>query len=1141
MSQKTIQYEKLSLHDQILLRPDTYVGSVKHIPTSEPIYTFNGDFSTGMMQKQICSFSDALLRIFIEVLSNSIDNVWRSSKEKITPRFINIDIDVKTGFFSVWNDGKNIPTTEHPTEKVRIPEMIFGQLLTSSNYNDSEERKTSGRNGYGVKLCNIFSKQFQVQVYNVAEQVLYLQLWENNMKTRHPPVLSHRNFPTTIENGKNGFTCITWKPDYERFGYPKGLDSEIMGQIKKCILDIALTVSFYKVQVNYNKKLVPIVKIEDYVKFYRPSLSLASDDNDDENDEDDVENENDDEPGEKISKNDEYMVLSSEDSKVYISSAEDWTQISFVNGIFTKDGGTHVDAWSEAIFRPILTKLNSSKKKDKIDIRDVKKYFFLFVFSSLDKPSFDNQSKTKLNGPQIKAELTPAQIKKILKWSFVKKIEESLKLKEMLTLKKNTERKKGKNRIEGLDDAKYAGKKPESCYLCISEGMSAKTYIIQGMKYGIQGKNGRDWIGVIPIRGKFLNTRNASASQLANNKEVVALIQTIGLQYGLDYTIVENRKKLRYHKILVCTDADVDGFHITGLLYNFFHSLFPTILKMPGFFNFMRVPIVKISYKSKELSFFYQDQANDYINQNNIKKDYIRYFKGLGTANNTDVKEDFGRRIVQLNYDDKTDSMMTYIFDKNYAEYRKKWLTAYKPRTDFPVIKDYSVESENITDFLNLELINFSLDDCKRSLPSMLDGFKESYRKILFSAFKRNLKHDGRSLKVAQFAGYIAENSNYHHGEVNLFETITKMAQRYVGSNNIPLLCNEGQFGTRLVSGKDAANGRYIFTKLEKIARLIFREEDDSYLPDRIDDGDIVEKEFYLPIIPTILVNPTAAGIGTGWSCNVPAYNPKDLISWIKVWLQLKYTGKGEYPVIKPWYRGFKGLVEVQGSVITTYGVLSKVKQGIYRITEIPIGRKMYSIQKYKEKLEDLIDSGVIKEIVSDDHTDEIIDFTIKCDNEPDHLSLGLVDTLTTTNMVCFNSSGKLVKYNTVEEILEEYCGMRLSFYTIRKQGEIKRLQHNINIIFNKIKFISSILTQKINLLTMGDSDLENYLINNNYYKNNESYEYLLSIQVRTMTKSKLDSLQKEHVSQLKNLEVYKNISEQQMWMTECHELEAKL
>ena len=177
------------------------------------------------------------------------------------------------------------------------------------------------------------------------------------------------------------------------------------------------------------------------------------------------------------------------------------------------------------------------------------------------------------------------------------------------------------------------------------------------------------------------------------------------------------------------------------------------------------------------------------------------------------------------------------------------------------------------------------------------------------------------------------------------------MAQRYVGSNNIPLLCNEGQFGTRLVSGKDAANGRYIFTKLEKIARLIFREEDDAYLPDRIDDGDIVEKEFYLPIIPTILVNPTAAGIGTGWSCNVPAYNPKDLISWIKVWLQLKYTGKGEYPVIKPWYRGFKGLVEVQGSVITTYGVLSNVKQGIYRITEIPIGRKMYSIQKYKEKL----------------------------------------------------------------------------------------------------------------------------------------------------------------------------------------------
>lgn len=1150
-----VQYEKLSLHDQILLRPDTYIGSVKRIPSSDPIYTFVGDFKTGKMVKQTTTFADGLLRLFIEIVSNSIDNVWRSTEEKIVPKYIYIDVDEKTGEFSIWNDGRNIPTGIHPSEKVRIPELIFGNLLTSSNYNDNEERKTSGLNGVGAKVSCIFSKKFCVEIFNKEEKVLYTQDWENNMKVRNEPVLNTKtkDFPKTTEEGKNGYTCIKWLPDYERFGYTNGLDQEIMGQIKKTILDVALTVSFNKVQVFYNKQLVPISKIEDYIKYYKLLSSTTTTNSkltspqhsDDEGENSDSENE-DVEDGELIDKvkkpKDEFMLLSTDDCKVYLAPADDWTHISFVNGIFTKDGGVHVDAWSEAIFRPIVNKLNSSKKKDKIDIRDVRKHFFLFVFASLDKPSFDSQSKTRLNGPQIKAELKETMLKKIMKWSFIKKIEDALKLKEMLTLKKTTERKKGSTKVEGLDDAKYVNKKPEQCYLCVTEGLSARTYVIQGMKYGIQEKKGRDWIGVMPIRGKFLNTRNATPSQLANNKEVVSLIQALGLQYGLDYTQVENRKKLRYHHFVCVCDSDTDGYHITGLLYNFFHSLFPTVLQIPGFFNFMRVPIVKINYKNKELSFFYQEQANEYIEKNNIKKDYVRYFKGLGTANNKDIKDDFGRRVVQLDIDDKTDKMMTNIFDKAHSEYRKKWLTSYKPREDFPEVKDYQLEKETVTDFLNLELINFSLDDCKRSIPSLIDGMKESYRKILFAAFKRNLNHKSKSLKVAQFAGYVAEHSGYHHGEMNLFETITKMAQRFVGSNNIPLLFNDGQFGSRLVSGgKDAANGRYIFTKLEQLTRLIFRQEDDNYLPDREEDGDTIEKEYYCPILPMILINPTAAGIGTGWSCNVPAYNPKDIIQWIKTWLtnidEAEET-KEKYQTLIPWYKGFKGQIEIEDSVVTTYGVLSKVKQNVYRITEIPIGRKMYSIERYKEKLEDLKDDGIIDSIVSDDHTDEIVDFTIKCEKEPDHKSLGLVDTISTSNMVLFNMENKLKKYSNVEEILEEYCTFRYKFYKIRKEGEIKRMQYNLDVLENKIKFISAVVERKLDLQKTEDNHLKEYLDKNSFMKVDDSYEYLLSIQVRNMTKTKLEQLKLQFDEDTKYLIKYKKITETEMWLQEIKEFE---
>lgn len=1358
-----VQYEKLSLHDQILLRPDTYVGSMKNSATQEPVYTFVGSsFADGKIQKETIIFPDGLLRIFMEIVSNSIDNVWRSLEEKIIPKFIKITIDEKTGKVTVWNDGRNISTGNHSVEKVPIPELIFGNLLTSSNYDDAEERRTSGRNGLGSKACSIFSTFFEVEIYNAQEKVIYTQEWRDNMKTKGEPVLKTKGFPKTLEEGKNGYTKVSFIPDFTRFGM-KGFERGILSQMKKTILDCALTVSFNRVQTYYNETLVPIRSLEDYIRFYTiikkadssstPSSVTSPVQSDSEGESDgELEGEEENVSFKEKKGVSECMTFTTNESKVYLCPAEEWTHISFVNGIFTKDGGCHVDVWSEAIFRPLLTKINGSKKKDKLDIRDIKKHFFLFVFCSLDKPTFDSQSKTKLNGPDIKTDVKEPQIRKLMKWDFVKKIEDSIKLKEMLTLKKTTERKKGQSiRIEKLDDAKYAGKKPEQCYLMAAEGASAKTYIIQGMKYGIQGKKGRDFIGVMELKGKVLNTRNASSSQIGQNKEIIGLIQALGLQYDVDYTLPENRKKLRYHHFVAATDSDsvsedtplllknkegkieikridsislsenwstninsgkeynsseyevwtdqgwtrikhvmrhltskkmyrvnthtgivdvtedhslirengeevapkdlkvndellhsypsvssytlvnagayqglikedkmeyvvtnridaahifyllkasgkhvslhtnidssdivitvldkdvnittkvqkivelehkeqyvydletenhhfqagvgqlivhnTDGFHITGLLYNFFHSLFPTVLQIPGFFSFMRVPIVKINYRNKELSFFYQEQARKYIEENKVKNDHIRYFKGLGTANNKDIEQDFGRRIVQINKDEQTDRMMVNIFHKDHAEYRKKWLTSFKERESFPDVKDYTLEHETVSDFLNLELINFSLEDCKRSIPSLLDGMKESYRKILYAAFKRNLKHNGKSLKVAQFAGYIAEVSNYHHGEMNLFDTIIGMAQRFVGSNNIPLLVNDGQFGSRRLLGNDNANGRYIFTKLEEITRYIFREEDDDYLVNRIDDGDIIEKESYCPVIPMILVNPTYGGIGTGWSCNIPGYHPKQLVEWITCWLSAKAGTTLPFPTLTPFYRGFKGTIAVEGNKITTFGILSKLKNGNYRITEIPIGRKMFSIEKYKEKLLDLKDEGIIKDIVSDDHTDEVVDFTVSSDKELNHKLLHLVDTISLSNMVCFNSKGKLQKYATVDDILEEYCNERYKLYVTRKEGEIRRKEHHIAMLESKIGFISDVVSKKIDLQSMSDDDLYAYLTSGKTLKIEDSYEYLLSMQVRNMTKTKMGHLIEQLQKEKEELEAYRNISPSDMWKNEC-------
>lgn len=205
---------------------------------------------------------------------------------------------------------------------------------------------------------------------------------------------------------------------------------------------------------------------------------------------------------------------------------------------------------------------------------------------------------------------------------------------------------------------------------------------------------------------------------------------------------------------------------------------------------------------------------------------------------------------------------------------------------------DHSMKEIPLDDFINKELILFSMADNARSIPSAVDGLKPGQRKILFSCFKRNLKSE---IKVAQLAGYVAEHSAYHHGEVSLCSTIVGMAQNFVGSNNLPLLEPLGQFGTRLQGGKDAASPRYIFTNLSNLARTVYNPSDEPLLNFLNDDGQNVEPEWYLPIVPMVLIN-GADGIGTGWSTSIPNYNPRDIVDNL-----LRLMNKEEILPMQPW------------------------------------------------------------------------------------------------------------------------------------------------------------------------------------------------------------------------------------------------
>lgn len=1097
-----ITYKKMQLHEQILHRPDTYIGSCKNITSTEPIYVKVGD----CIKEKTITYPEGLVRIFVEVVSNAIDNTWRSLQDNITPKFIKININKETGEISVWNDGKNIPLDIHPEEKIYIPELIFGNLLTSSNYNDEEERKTSGKNGYGVKLCNIFSSQFNVEIYNKEAGKIYAQTWRENMYKKDTPSFKSKGFPKSVEDGKNGYTMVSFIPDFKRFGIDS-LTDDIMSFYEKIIYDTAMTVSLKGVKVIYNGINIPVNNIKDYVKLYFEE-----------------------EPT-------EIMLLSSKDCKVVLCSNNEFTQVSFVNGIYTRDGGVHVKKWADTIFKPIAEKINSSIKDKNIDISHVKKHFFLFVYADVSNPLFGNQNKTKFDGPSIEADIKENEVKKIMKWGFVEKIKDSLKSKELNTLKNETERKRGIVNVEGLKDANFAGKKGKNtdCVLCVTEGDSANTYAIAGMKYGLKFGDkevkGRDYIGSLPIRGKFLNVRNASIQSLLKNSEVKSLIQSLGLQYDVDYSIDENYKKLRYGRLMAITDADVDGYHITGLLFNFIHSLFPSLAKRKGFFNLMRIPIVKISGKHNK-SFFSQHSAEEYIEKHNPKKDDIKYFKGLGTAQDEDIEEDFGRRIVEFEVDEKGDDMMSNIFGKENADFRKEWIMNYK-YNPLPEGKDYTVEDLTVTNFLNNEMILFSIDDCKRSIPSMTDGLKESQRKILFSAFKRRLLFNDKSIKVAQFSGYVAEHSSYHHGEQNLVDTTIKLAQTFVGSNNIPLFFNEGQFGSRVKNGDDAASGRYLFTKLNLPTRNIFRQEDDDFLNDRIEEGETVEKEFYVPIVPTILVNGCSAGIGSGFSSSVPSYKLEDIIQQINNWLDKK-----EFDDIKPWYRGFKGTITIDGKKVVTEGVYEKVKEKTYKVTELPIGKSNISIDKYEEFLKKLQEEKKITSF-SSNCTESIVDFTINVtdDFEVSHKSLNLVDNVYTSNMVLFDPSNRIKKYETVRDILEEFCKVRYSLYEVRKEGIIKSMEDELLYLRNKIKFIGEIVNNTISLKDRDDDSLQKELTAKKYNMKEGSFDYLLNIQVRSMTSKRLKELKDKETDLNHQLNRYRIKTIKDIWKGELDEL----
>ena len=1151
---KTVEekYKKYELLEHILALPDTYIGSIE----SQKINSYVFDTATAKMESDELTYIPGLLKIFDEVIVNAIDHSMRlkaeeaKGKENIKHvKNIKVSIDKNTGIISVYNDGNGIDIKKHSTYgDLWIPELIFGELLTSTNYDKGEEKIWGGKNGYGSKLANIFSKEFIIETVDHYTGKIYTQTFKNNMTERDKPVVK--------ASSKAPYTQITFKPDYEKFGI-KNITEDIYKLFHRRVIDACATTN-KDVSVYFNGEKISIKDFEKYCELF-------------------------------LDKKEQPLIYESCGERwevaASISKTGSFEYFSFVNGINTIKGGKHIEYITNMITKN-LTEMTLAKKKKTVKSQHIKDNLIIFVKALIVNPSFDSQSKETLTTPVAKfgskCDLSDKFYDKLFKSGIIDKALSITEFYDKKKLVKTDGKKISRIIVPKLDDANLAGTKDSAeCTLILTEGDSAKTMATAGLSV-----IGRDRYGVFPLRGKILNVKDATLQKISDNNEITAIKKILGLEQNKKYTDIS---QLRYGSIMIMTDQDHDGSHIKGLIFNIFQSMWHELYEISGFLTSMLTPIIKATNNKNDVIEFYNMSDYERWSETDIAKNgswKIKYYKGLGTSNDQEAKEYFkNMKKVTYMYDENADEVIDLAFNKKRADDRKLWLQNYNKDN----VLDYSKLNVDYKSFVDKDLIHFSNRDLQRSINHICDGLKESTRKIIYACFKRRLYTN--EIKVAQLSGYVSEVSAYHHGENSLQQAIVGMAQIYVGTNNINLLNPNGQFGSRCQGGQDASSARYIFTLLSKLTRLIFKEEDNAILNYQDDDGQQIEPEYYVPIIPMILVN-GGIGIGTGYSTNIPQFDPSELINICKIICNvIKMSGAVvksvedletinetinilEINEITPYYLGFKGnIIKAEKNSYISKGVYRWINDSTVEITELPIGTWT---EDYKEMLENMITNGLNNlKYIENHYTSKNVKFILHFntsvkDNIADNFDvlfkLQSSKNLSINNIHLFNKDGAIQKYDTAVEIIKEWAETRILKYFERKNYQIKNLEKEAKVLSNKMRFILDVIAGNIQIMNKKLKEITERLIELKYPPintgsedvgeelgekeekavddvvdsniNYKHYNYLLKLPISQLTYDRKVILEKEYNELDEKLRNLKNTNIEDLWLNDLSELE---
>lgn len=1104
-------YKVMTQIEHVLNRPDMYISSTEKSPREERIYLpSDKKFTTGVINVPY-----GLERLFLEIISNAGDNVHRSRLAGVNPGIIDVALGKTT--VSVTNYGIPIPVEIHPEHGILVPEMIFGSLLSSGNYEG--DRTGAGLNGLGAKLTNIFSVNFLLEIVDLSRGVSYSQRWARNMSYKEEAVLiAYNAAEDPLPEGSIGRVRVTYEVDFPRFGYTQeeGYPIEALCLFMRHCIDTSVTC---KIPVILNGEVYDMTNFKNYVDLLYPGKNrlfhyewpLGTE----------VHRSKD---GTEAAR--DTRILPNIEMSL-VDTPDEGTHVSFVNGLLTPDGGSHVDSVYKAVGEKILAELNKEKKL--LNISDVKSHLTVIILCRVVNPTYSSQSKTKLVKPAtIKMNIAAKSLKIIEKWEFLKRLYFALEAKQFKELKKTDGKRVKFIDNDKLDDANNAGT-PDSknCILYIVEGDSAAQFVTSMTSFI---PNGKDWIGMLPIRGKMLNVRNASALQMAKNKEITELKEALGIREGVDYMIPDNFEQLRYGRLCIAADSDSDGKHIVGLVSNLFDNNYDSLIKR-NFICLFRTPIMKATKFGISVRFYthgeYQAWKDQMICKTGVKGWHIDYYKGLGTLEDSDIKKELeDPQVTDLLYDEKTRETMDLVFKEDQADARKEWIHAYD-ETKTGTTHDKIM---TMTEFLNKEMIEHSIDNVRRSIPG-LDGLKEVQKKIIFIAM-RDFK---KKVKVAQMAGGVSKESAYHHGENCLGEAIVYMAQKWCGTNNVPLMEDIGQFGSREKGRTKHSHIRYIHTKPSAICGYLFKKDDIPLYDYVIDEGEIREPKSFFPVLPLHFLN-GSLGIGTGHSTFIPSFNPVDLGNWFKC----KILGEA-LPIMIPWYRGYTGEITmhvrnkkakadstgtmVEGKKLEffrTTGRFKLIPKGI-RVEELPL---FIWNKDYKTWLNELMRDKKIHEY-KDHCTKDTVSFDIFGFESPDLKKLGLVRNLSMMNMTILDERNLPRTYKNLDEALEHFYNWRITIYQKRKENMLQNILDDIKKMQEKIAFIIDVCTGKLLVMNRkkGDVHLDMDKLGHN--------RDLLKLGIANLTLDDAEDLKSQMLRRKDDYTNLANVAHGQLWIND--------